>query len=109
MTADPTEIWKVRLVDAIENSGMTYRAISIECGKGKGYIHQLVKQNKEPSISTAIKICEVIGVSPASVLLGIDLSAKADEFIKIFAQLPDAKQDNILDFIRGMVKDEESK
>ncbi|WP_310619655.1 helix-turn-helix domain-containing protein [Flexibacterium corallicola] len=105
MTTDTTETWRDRLVAAIEGSDKTYRAISAECGKAPAYIQQMIKMNKEPSISTALRICEVINVSPAYILLGLNLSNKADDFLRVFNEIPEGKQDYILDFLTNMLND----
>ncbi|HIU06087.1 MAG TPA: helix-turn-helix transcriptional regulator [Candidatus Onthoplasma faecigallinarum] len=61
---------KIRLNEAIQNSGYKYSVIAKKIGIDKSMLTQYFSTNKLPSITTLSKICEVIGAD-ANYILGL--------------------------------------
>lgn len=53
--------WRARLQKAIDDSGMSYRAVSLAANKGPGYIHSILNEGKYPSVVNLIAVCDIGG------------------------------------------------
>ena len=76
MPVPPTAGWQGRLHAAIEGSGKSRRAISIEAGLAHGYVHSVLVDGKEPTVSRFLAICAAIPADPAQIL-GLNSKAGA--------------------------------
>ena len=54
--------WRARLHVAVKGSGHSMRAISLEAGLSKNYLHSILVDGKEPTVASVIAIAEVLGV-----------------------------------------------
>lgn len=53
---------------ARERAGMTQEELAVETGLTQGYISQIERGKRIPSLKTLLKISAVLGVNPASLL-----------------------------------------
>ena len=83
--------WRARLQKAIDDSGMSYRAVSLAANKGPGYIHSILSEGKDPSVNNLIAVCEVVGVSLSHVLYGFDISPETEEILTLLQEDPGAR------------------
>lgn len=66
---DVTECaWREGLAAIVAGSGMSMRAISTAAGLGAGYLHSIINDGKEPTISNLASVCAVLGVGIERVL-----------------------------------------
>ncbi len=100
--------WFRRLLTAIEQSGMSYRAISLKAGISHTYVAQLVTEHKMPSVEKMLEICEALDVSPIRILTGADVDPEALEMVKIFSRLTVDQQNSILSLMQSMVRLDDS-
>lgn len=79
--------WRERLTAAIQASGKTMRAISLEAGMGAGYVHSILtkKDPKDPTVPNLIKVCDVLGVTLYRILYGFDLTPENQEILRLWA------------------------
>ena len=87
--------WKKRLVEAIEAKGSSLRSVSLAAGKGPGYIHSLLAEGKDPSITNLLMVCDAAAISGAYVLFGLEADTETQELIRKMQSQP-GKRDAIL-------------
>lgn len=92
--------WKQRLRSAIDATGKSDRALSMAAGKAPGYIHSIFVEDKDPSISNLIALCDVIGVSLSQVLYGVEISPETEEILALLEASPESRA-AILALLRG--------
>jgi transcriptional regulator with XRE-family HTH domain len=63
-------LWRKRLRQAVENSGKSLREVSLAAGCSPGYLHSILRTNREPTIARLVSLCGVLGVSVSHVVLG---------------------------------------
>lgn len=85
----PDDSWRERLREAVKQSGLTERKISLSAGCGAGYVHDLLKKKKpkEPGLIRLMAICDVLGVSLSWIALGVNLSQAQEKLLRLMAQI----------------------
>jgi len=91
----PTADWRSRLEAAIERDGRSLREISLGAKVSHGYLHGILRDDKEPTLDRFFKICRELRVSPAYVLLGVELSPETEEVMRLLEANP-SRRDAIL-------------
>lgn len=99
--------WKQRLEAAVEASGKSRRAISLAAGMGPGYVHSLLREGKEPTITSLIAICREIGVSATYIITGQEMSVKGEKFLALLGQASPTQQEAVLEILRGFASSKE--
>lgn len=94
------ESWRVRLDAAIEASEGSLRTVSLKAGLSPGYVHGILRDNKEPTLDRFIRICQAAGVSATYVLLGADVSPETEEIIRALEDHPE-RRGAILSLLKG--------
>ena len=61
--------WRVRLAAAVEESSMSMREASIAAGLSDGYVHGILKDGKEPTITKLMALAAVLNIR-VSFLIG---------------------------------------
>jgi hypothetical protein len=92
--------WKSRLQQAVDKSGKSYREISLQAQRGPGYLHSILKTDKEPTVSALIDICRALDVSCAYVIEGVSLDPESIEIVRVIDSRPNIK-DGILQILRA--------
>lgn len=72
------DTWRDRLKAALQKSGKSMRAASLEAGKAHGYLNSLLNEGKDPTISNLEDVCRVLGVSVAEILYGYPVEDLAE-------------------------------
>ena len=90
--------WRGRLAAALEESGKSKRAVSIASGNAPGYLHGILAEGKEPTISKLIDVCDAIPVSPVYILYGLDVRPEDHAILEALHRNPRAR-DGILALI----------
>lgn len=102
--ADNPEIgWRARLDEAIKASGKSRRSVSLEAGKGPGYVHSIMAEGKDPTIDSLVNVCRAANVSLSYVLYGLEISRQTEEVLSLLENNPDALA-AILQILRGTSK-----
>jgi hypothetical protein len=83
--------WKTRLAEAIEQSGKSKRAISLESGNSPGYVHSILTEGKEPKVSSLIDVCDAIPVSVIYILHGHDVTPEDSEILELLHRHPEKR------------------
>lgn len=94
--------WKDRLGAAVEKSGKSMRAISLAAGMGPGYIHALLGEGKEPTLSSLLAICRELDISLSYLVYGQDFSRVDEEFLHLLSTATDAEKEAILNLLRSI-------
>ncbi|MDV4167787.1 helix-turn-helix transcriptional regulator [Rhodovulum sp. FJ3] len=86
---------KDRLRESLEKAGISMRAASVAAGLGPGYVHSLIKDGTEPTVSKLAQICSKNGISFAYVLLGVDMDPETRRLLELIEADP-KRRANIL-------------
>ena len=100
MNTDDT--WKARLHSAIEASGKSMRAISLASGNSAGYVHSMLNENKDPTISKLMAVCKAIPTSISYILHGLDVTPEDEELLLALQKHPRKRA-----AIRSLIDDRE--
>lgn len=91
--------WRKRLRDEIKNKDRSMRSISLAINKGPGYVHSILEDEKDPTISNLLEVCQEVGVSLSYVLYGFDISAETEEILGLLEGHPGSRE-GILQILR---------
>lgn len=97
---DTDQTWRDRLVAAIERDGRSQRAVSIAAGLGPGYINALLREGREPTVGSAIRVCRELGISLPWLIYGIEMSPQTEEILRLLDDHP-AERAGILQILRA--------
>lgn len=92
------EDWRQRLSAAIESSGKSKRSISQTSGNGPGYLHSILSEGKDPTITKLLAVCDAIPVSALLILFGHDVTPADAHILDLLHQNP-SKRDAIQQLI----------
>jgi transcriptional regulator with XRE-family HTH domain len=87
--------WKQRLQGALDSSGMTMRAASLAARQNAGYMHSILKTDRDPSVTHLIAVCQVLNVSLTYIIFGWDVSPQTERLLQLAERNP-AARDNLL-------------
>ena len=73
------------------------RSISLAAGVGPGYLHDILKVEKEPTLDRLMRIADALDISMSWLLYGFDLGKKDEEVLAVFSRLSDRQRQAILD------------
>ena len=93
--------WRDRLRKAVEASGKSPRAVSLEAGRAHGYVYSLLNEGKDPTISNLSAVCKVLGVSLPYILYGQDITPEAEELLSLVAEAEPQVVKGVLDILRA--------
>jgi hypothetical protein len=84
--------WRKRLRDAIEaQPGVSQRSVSLASGNGPGYVHSILAEGKDPTISKLIAVCDAVPVSIIYILHGHDVTPEDAEILDLLHRHPDKR------------------
>jgi ribonucleoside-diphosphate reductase alpha chain len=95
------ELWRERLREAIEKKGRSLRQVSLSMGRGPGYIHSLLKDEKQPTLANLVAICDELRISVLWLLFGVEMDDDAEELMRVFSSLPENKRKEFLQLVRS--------
>lgn len=93
--------WRKRLAAAIESSGKSMRAISKGAGKGPGYIHSILSEGKDPTLSNLLKVCDQLGVTLFEIVLGVDMTPEDEKILRLWRDASPADQEALLQLLKS--------
>jgi len=88
--------WRARLQEAIDQDPRSAREISLSMGRGPGYLHGLLKNDKEPTLPNVVAICKELKISVQWFLFGIEMDANTEELLKIYSGLPEEERQKFM-------------
>lgn len=84
--------WRNRLRDTIKEKKRSKRSISLAIKNGQGYVHSILEEGKDPTISNLMDVCRELGVSLSYVLYGFDVSDETEEILALLEGHPESRQ-----------------
>lgn len=93
--------WRKRIRTAIEDSGKSYREVSVAAGLGVNFVSEMLSSGKDPGASKLSKLCTTLGLSLTYVLTGVEMSAEDEEFLQLVSDLPDQERAHLLGMLRA--------
>lgn len=95
--------WLQRLHAALDEDGRSMRAISTAAGCGPNFVHQMVRNGKEPGADKLARILAVLGRDAALfVMTGVKITQDDLEFISLLQSLSPKSRADALQFFRGL-------
>lgn len=94
-----TETWRQRLEKALRDRNLSKRGVSLKAHLASGYVHSILSEGKDPTIGNLLAVCQVIGVSPAYVILGFDLTPETEELFALWTKASPKTRDGILQIL----------
>lgn len=91
--------WRQRLEKGLKDKRLSKRGVSLSAGMGEGYVHSILKDGKDPTVDSFLKVCAASGLSPAYVLLGYDLTPEVEELLALWSAASPATRDGILQIL----------
>lgn len=91
--------WRDRLAAAIKQSGKSMRAVSLGAGYGPGYVHSILKDNKDPTIDHLIDVCGQLGISLSYLIYGVDVSGENERILHLLQDAPPLRRKGILQIL----------
>lgn len=88
--------WRNRLIQAIERSGKSQRAIAQAAGLSPGYLGSILKEGKDPSLSRILKVIDQTDASLYWVLYGIEMSKEEQELLRSYARFTSDQKEAFL-------------
>lgn len=96
---DPKNM-RQRLMQALEERGISMRKASLDAGFSETFVHGIIKLGRDPGIDNLTKLCETHGISLSYIIFGHEISAEAEEILVLFQEKPSRRQ-AILELLRG--------
>ena len=84
-----------RIAATLAAKGLSKRSVSLSSGNGPGYVHSILAEGKEPTVSNLAAVCDAMGVSLSYILYGHEMSAETEVIIQLLERFP-SKRDSIL-------------
>ncbi|MEY1555300.1 helix-turn-helix domain-containing protein [Yoonia sp. R2331] len=75
------DLWRGRLEAAVERDGRSMRDISLAARLSHGYLHGILRDNKEPTLDRFIRICKELDVSLSYALLGAEITKETETIV----------------------------
>lgn len=107
--AMPNDAWRERLRTAVEKSKWSMRALSLKAGYSPGYIHGVLKENKQPGFQRLQKVCSLIPVSLSYIVFGIEQTPDEEKLLNLFAQLDPERKELFLSLAASQARPDSSK
>lgn len=92
--------WRKRLESAVKASGKSPRSISLAAGRAHGYVHSLLNEGKDPTVSNLAAVCDVLGVDVAYILHGVELSREHLELLSLVQNAPPEVAEGVRQILR---------
>jgi transcriptional regulator with XRE-family HTH domain len=89
------EAMRQRISAVLTEKNISKRQASLAAGLGPGYVHSIIAEGKEPTVTNLAQVCNAIGVSLAYVMYGAEISPQVEKLISLIDQNPQ-KRDAIL-------------
>jgi transcriptional regulator with XRE-family HTH domain len=95
---------RTRLVELLDQKGITMRAASVNANLGPGYVHSVVKDGQEPTVAKLAAICAANDISFSYVVLGVDVSPETKRLLEMIGRDEKAR-DGILALLGDRLPD----
>lgn len=95
-------LWRARLIKAIEESGMSDRAISAAAGLSPNYVNHIRRLGKSPGADVLVQICKALNVSLSYIFTGAAISSEEEEILLLYSQLSPQDRQFFLDFLKRL-------
>lgn len=89
-----------RLRDTLEEKGLSKREVSLKANLGAGFVHSILAEGKEPTVSKLASVCEAAGISLSFIIYGVKQSPETEKLISLIETNPE-KRDGILALLRS--------
>jgi hypothetical protein len=85
------ECWRIRLAQALADSGRSANAVSTDARCAPNYLHGLLTQGKEPTLDRFLRICRALNVSPSYVLTGSQVTRDTEAVVAALEDHPEKR------------------
>lgn len=95
-----TQEWQKRLEAEIANCGKSQREVSLAAGLGPGYVHSILRENKDPTIGNLTKVCQALNISVYRVLGGFEMTPEDEELLRLLSLVDRTVKQSFLTLLR---------
>ena len=93
--------WRLRIRDALEQSGKSMREVSLAAQCGPGYLFDILESGKEPTVERLLRIANVLEISVSSLLYGIQMGKEEEELLELYSTLTPSQRRAFLNLARS--------
>ena len=76
--------------------------MSLSMGRGPGYVHSLIRDDKSPTLPNLVAICDDLRISTLWLLFGVDMDEDAEELLRIYSRLPSEGRKEFMGLVRSL-------
>jgi hypothetical protein len=77
------------------------RSVSLNAGLAHGYVHSIVKDQKDPTISNLVAVCREVDVSLSQILYGVEMTPEVEQLLYLLADADREDQAALLTLLRN--------
>lgn len=88
-----------RLRSALEERGISMRQASLNGNCGAGWVHSILEDGKEPTVSKLAAVCYGSGLSLSYIMYGLEVSPETERLISLIEANPE-KRDGLLALLK---------
>ena len=74
--------WRTRIEAALERDRRSLREVSLAANVSHGYLHGILRDDKEPTLDRFVRICGALHISVVYALTGIDMNQETEAVIE---------------------------
>lgn len=94
--------WRNRLSEALKQAGKPPADIDARIGAPKGYLLNLTEGRGDPTLEELDAICSALDINLAALLIGIDVTEKHAEMLRLLLSIPLGTQEAVLTILREL-------
>jgi transcriptional regulator with XRE-family HTH domain len=92
---------RLRLKAELAKRGLKANAVSVDSGHTATYVSRIITGAiKQPTSTSLLKVCQVIGVDLTYILTGEHLSSERENLLADLTLIPDDRLSEIAEFVR---------
>jgi len=101
---DYVEWFAGRVTELRLQKGVSARDMSLSLGQSESYINKIENRRTLPSMNGFFYICEYLNISPKDFFdVQLQTPQVTNELVGLFAKLPSAKAEHLLQVVKDMV------
>lgn len=93
------DAWRERIEGAVKRDGRSLRDISLASGLSHGYLHGILRDDKEPTLDRFIRICAELKISLSYALMGVNITPETEAILSAL-EGDDASRTAVLSLLR---------
>lgn len=102
--------WRERLLQEVQKTGKSQRSLSMKAGLGPGYLNSILgKAQKDPTVTSLLKVTEVLGVSISYICYAIEMTYETEQLLRGFVRLNPRQRSAFRESVDAMLENDRLK